>query len=91
MSVLPPFTYPSLSLRSHRVITVHCDLQIFPCVPYVATLETETFGVPMTFGAIHHHLEASCAEVTFGAVRRTKSPLSNPTSPRPQLGRSLAA
>jgi hypothetical protein len=52
MSVLPPFTYLSLSLCSHGVITVLCDLQIFLCpangyvirVPCAVTLKTETSG-----------------------------------------------
>jgi hypothetical protein len=64
MSVLPPFTYPSLSLQSHGVIIVLCDLQIFLCptngyvtrVPCAAMLETETSGVLMTFGTIRHRL-----------------------------------
>jgi hypothetical protein len=76
MSVLPPFTYPNLSLRSHGVITVLCDLQIFlfpanenvTCVPCAMMLKSETSGVLMTLGAICHHLEASFAEVTFSAI-----------------------
>jgi hypothetical protein len=31
ISVMPPFTYPSISLRSQRVITVRYDLQMFLC------------------------------------------------------------
>jgi hypothetical protein len=31
MSVMPPFTYPNISLCSHGVITVLCDLEIFLC------------------------------------------------------------
>jgi hypothetical protein len=89
MFVLPPFTYPSLSLCSHRVITVLCDLQIFSCptnedvtcVPCAMTLEIETSGVLMTFSAIRHRLEASCAEVTFGAIRHAESPPSDLASP----------
>jgi hypothetical protein len=98
MSILSLFTYPSLSLRSQGVITVLCDLHIFPCptngdvtrVPCVVTLETETSGVLMTINAIRHHLEASCAELTFGTIRRTESPPSNPAPPRPRLGRCPA-
>jgi hypothetical protein len=89
MFILPPFTYPSLSLCSHRVITVLCDLQIFLCptnedvtrVPCATTLETETSDVLMTFSAIRHRLEASCAEVTFGAIRHVESPPSDLASP----------
>jgi hypothetical protein len=43
--VMPPFTYPNVSLYSHRVIIVLCDLQIFMC--------------PMNDGATHvplHHV-----------------------------------
>jgi hypothetical protein len=79
MPVLPPFTYPSLSLRSHEVITILCDLQIFlcytngngTCVPCVGTLKRETSSVQMTLGAICHRLEASSVEVTFGAIHCT--------------------
>jgi hypothetical protein len=91
ISILPPFTYPSLSLCSHGVITVLCDLQIFSyltngdvtCVPCAVTLLIETSDVLMTLGAIHHRREASCAEVTFDAIHRAESPLSDPASPRP--------
>jgi hypothetical protein len=84
-----PFIYHNLSLHSHGVIIVLCDLQIFSCptngnvtcVPCAATLETETSDVLMTFDAIRYRLEASCAEVTFGAIHRTESPLSDPASP----------
>jgi hypothetical protein len=31
ISVIPLFTYPNLPLYSHMVITVLCDLQVFPC------------------------------------------------------------
>jgi uncharacterized membrane protein len=89
MSVLPPFTYLSLSLRGHGVITVLYYLQIFlcptngnvTCVPCAATLETETSGVLMTLGAICRRLEASSAEVTFSAIHRPKSSLFDPASP----------
>jgi hypothetical protein len=48
MFIMPLFTYYSLSLCSHGVITVLCDLQIFLCltngdvtrVYYATTLET---------------------------------------------------
>jgi hypothetical protein len=73
---MPPFTYPRLSLCSHEVITVLCDLQIFLCptngdvtrVHYATTLETGTSSALMAFGAICRLLEASCAEVTFGVI-----------------------
>jgi hypothetical protein len=89
MSVLPPFTYPNLSLCNHGVIIVLCNLQIFSCptignvarIPYVATLEKETSGVLMTLDAIYHRLEASSAEVTFGAIHCTESSPSDSTSP----------
>jgi hypothetical protein len=45
------------------------------------TLEAKTSGVPMTFGTIHHHIEASYVEVTFGVIHRVESPLSDPASP----------
>jgi hypothetical protein len=62
MSIMHSFTYPSLSLCSHGIITVLCDLQIFlcptngdvTCVHCVVMLETETSGALVTFGAIHH-------------------------------------
>jgi hypothetical protein len=76
MFVLPLFTYPSLSLHSHEIITVLYDLQIFPYptngnvthVPSTTTLKTETSGVLMTLNAICHLLEASSVEVTFGVI-----------------------
>jgi hypothetical protein len=91
ISVLPPFTYPSLSLCSHGVITVLCDLQIFlcptignvTCVPCAVTLKIETSGVLMTLGAICHHLEASSTEVTFSATRYAESFVSDPPRPDP--------
>jgi hypothetical protein len=86
MSVLSPFTYPSLSLRRHGFITVLCDSQIFMCptngnvthVPYGATLNTDTFGVLMTLGSICHRLEASSMEVTFGTIHCVESSPSDP-------------
>jgi hypothetical protein len=98
MFVLPPFTYPNLSLRNHGLITVLCDLQIFPChanenmtcVPYAVTLKSETSGVLMTLGAICHRLEAYSAEVTFGVICSTESSSSDPASLRPRPGRSPA-
>jgi hypothetical protein len=91
MSVLPPFTYLNLSLRTHEVIIVLYDLQIFPCptngnvtrVPCATMLKTETFGVLITLGAICHRLGASSTEVTFDAVRSAESSLSDLASPRP--------
>jgi hypothetical protein len=73
---MPPFTYPRLSLCSHEVITILCDLQIFLCptngdvtrVHYATTLEIGTSSALMAFGAICRLLEASCAEVTFGVI-----------------------
>jgi hypothetical protein len=89
ISVMPLFTYPSILLCSHRVITIICDLQIFSCpsigdvthVHCAATLETETSGALMTFSAICHCLEASCSEVTFGMIHHVKSPPSDPAPP----------
>jgi hypothetical protein len=89
MSVPPPFTYPSLSLRSHGVISVLCDLQIFlcptngnvTCVPCAVTLEAETSGILMTLSAICHRLEASSVEVSFGAIHCTESSLSDTALP----------
>jgi hypothetical protein len=92
ISIMPLFTYPSLSPCNHGVITVLCDLQIFlcptngdvTCVHCIVMLETRTFGALMTFGAIHRRLEASCAEVTLGAIYlRTESPPFDPPPPRP--------
>jgi hypothetical protein len=92
MSVMPPFTYPSLSLCNHGVITVFCDLQIFSCptngdvtcVHYTATPETGTSNALMTFGTIHHCLEASCAGVDFGVIyHRAESPPSDLVPPDP--------
>jgi hypothetical protein len=76
MSVLPPFTYPNLSPRSHGVITVFCYLQIFLCpmnedmtrVHRVVALEMETSGTPMTFDMALHRHEAFDKEVTLGAI-----------------------
>jgi hypothetical protein len=89
MFVLPPFTYPNLSLHSHGVITVLCDLQIFPCltnesmtrVPYAVMLKSETSGVLMTLGAICLRLEACSAELTFSAICSAESSPSDPASP----------
>jgi hypothetical protein len=96
MYVMPSFTYPSLSLCSHGVIIVLCDLQIllFPInrdvtrVHYATTLETGTSDALMTFGAIHRCLEASSVEVTFGVIYLRRHPSSDPAPPRPRLGRS---
>jgi hypothetical protein len=59
-------------------------------VPFTATLKPEASGVLMTLGAICHHLGASSAEVTLGAIRSAESSLSDLASPRPRLGRSPA-
>jgi hypothetical protein len=91
MSALPPFTYPNLSLNSHGVITVLCDLQIFSClinenvthVPNVMMLKSETSDVLMTLDAICHRLEASSTEVTFCIICCAESSPSVPASPRP--------
>jgi hypothetical protein len=78
--------YLRLSLYSHGVITILCDLQIFPCptngdvtrVHYAVTPESGTSAALMTIRAIHRHLEASCAEVSFGMIYlRTESPPSD--------------
>jgi hypothetical protein len=59
------------------------------CVQCAATLETGTSSALMTFGAIHHRLEASCAEVTFDVIYlHAESPPSDPATPQPRLGRS---
>jgi hypothetical protein len=76
ISVIPLFIYPSLLLCSYRVITVFYDLQIFlyptnenvTCIHCAATPEIVTSSALMTFGVIHHRLEASNVEVTFGAI-----------------------
>jgi hypothetical protein len=87
MSIISPFTYPSLSLCSHGVITVLCDLQIFPCptnedathVHCVTTLETRTSCKSMTFSTVLHHFEASDVEVTLVIISHSpESPLSYP-------------
>jgi hypothetical protein len=91
MSILPPFTYPNLSRRSHGVITVLCDLQIFlcltngnvTCVPCATMLNPETSGVLMTLRAICHRLGASSTEVTLNTICSAESSMSNPASPRP--------
>jgi hypothetical protein len=49
-------------------------------------LETGTSGVPMTIGAILHHLEASDIEVTFDMIsHHAEGPLLNPSRPPLQL------
>jgi hypothetical protein len=56
MSIMPPFTYPNLSLCSHGFITVLCDLQMFlcpkneeaTCVHCAAALETGEKLLPQT-------------------------------------------
>jgi hypothetical protein len=76
ISIMHPFTYPKLSLRSHRVITVIYDLQMFLCptnekatrVHCTAVLDTGTSSTLMTFGVALHCLEVSDAEVTLGAI-----------------------
>jgi hypothetical protein len=97
ISVLPSFTYPSLSLCSHEVITVFYDLQKFlcptightTCVHCTTTLETGASDALMTFGAIHRYLETSYAEVTFDTMNFCAKNLpSDPAPPRPRLGRS---
>jgi hypothetical protein len=74
------------------VITLLCDLQMFSCpmneeatCVYCATaLETSTSSMPMTFGVALHHLEASDAEVTLGAISHRAKSLS-PYLVQPQL------
>jgi hypothetical protein len=92
MSVMPPFTYPNLSLCSHRAIRVLCDLQMFPCptneeatcIHCAAVLETGTSSMPMTFGVALHCLEVSDAEVTLGTIsHHVECP--PPYSVQPQL------
>jgi hypothetical protein len=89
MSVLPPFTYPRLSLCNHEVITIFCNLQKFlcptnghtTCVHCAVTLEIGTSGALMTFGTIHRHLEASYAEVTFNAMNFCAENLPSDSAP----------
>jgi hypothetical protein len=92
ISVMPPFTYPNLSLCSHEAIRVLCDLQMFPCptneeatcIHCAAVLEMGTSSTPMTFGVALHCLEVSDAEVTLGTIsHRAESP--PPYSVQPQL------
>jgi hypothetical protein len=95
MSILPTFTFPNLSLRSHGVITVLYDLQIFSCptngnvtrVPCATMLKTETSGVLMTLGTFCHRLGASTMKVTFGAVHSIKNSQSDLASPQARPGR----
>jgi hypothetical protein len=56
LSVMPPYTYPSLSLASYRAITILYNLQLFVCpmndnttrIPSSQASETETSDVSMT-------------------------------------------
>jgi hypothetical protein len=76
MSIMPSFTYPNLSLCSHGVITVLCNLQMFSChtneeatrVHCAMVLETGTSSTLMTFSVALHPLEVSDVEVTLGAI-----------------------
>jgi hypothetical protein len=76
MSVMLPFTYHNLSLYSHRVITVLCDLQIFLCPTnegvtsvYCATSpDIRTSGILMPFAAALFCLGASSAGVAFSTT-----------------------
>jgi hypothetical protein len=95
MSIMPPFTYPNLSLRSHGVITVLYDLQMFLCptnekvarVHCAAVLDTGTSSTLMTFGAALHRLEVSDVEVTLGTISHRESPaLFNLASTPTELG-----
>jgi hypothetical protein len=66
MSVMSPFTYANLSLYSHQVITILCDLQIFSCPMnkgvtrgcHDRTPDPHTSNVMMTFVVDLHRLEA---------------------------------
>jgi hypothetical protein len=84
MSVMPPFTYPNLSLYSHKVITIICDLQIFPCPTNedVTRVHHNRMSGPwtscaiMTFVVVLHCLEAFTPDVTSGVNSlRVESPL----------------
>jgi hypothetical protein len=76
MSVMPLFTYPNLSLYSHRVITVLYNLQIFLCPMnenvtrvHCATLpDIRTSDVLVTFVATLPCLGAASAGVAFGTI-----------------------
>jgi hypothetical protein len=90
--VMPPFTYPNLSMCSHRVIIILCDLQMFlcptneeaTCVHCAVILETGTSSTSMTFGVTLHHLEVSVTEVTLSAISHcAESP--SPYLVQPQL------
>jgi hypothetical protein len=84
MSVMPPFTYPNLSLYSHKVITIVCDLQIFPCptnedvtrVHHNRMSDPWTSCAIMTFVVVLHCLEVFTPDVTSGVNSlRVESPL----------------
>jgi hypothetical protein len=87
MVVMPPFIYPNLSLYSHGVITILCDLQIFlhptnqdaTGVHCATSLDIRTSGVLMTLAPALLCLGASSAGVAF----RTASPCAG--SPPPDL------
>jgi hypothetical protein len=83
MSIIPLFTYPTLSLHNHRVIIVLCDLQMFlyptnKGVTHVhsnRTPDTWTSCVMMTFVVVLHWLEAFALEVASGMISiRGESP-----------------
>jgi hypothetical protein len=85
--VMPLFTYPNLLLCSHVVITVLCDLQIFPfptteyatCVHCATSPDIRTSGVLMTFPAALPRLEASSVGVAFGTISHcARSPPPDP-------------
>jgi hypothetical protein len=73
MSVTPPFTYSNLSLYSHGVITVLCDLQIFLCpmnegvtrVHCATSPDTRASSAPIALAMTPLHFGATSAEVAF--------------------------
>jgi hypothetical protein len=73
---MPMFTYPNLSLYSHRVITVLCDLQIFlcpinedvTCVHCATSPDIRTSGILLTFVATLPHIGAASVGVAFGTI-----------------------
>jgi hypothetical protein len=71
--VMPPFTYPNVSLYSRRVIIVLCDLQIFLCpmndgathVPCATLPDTRTSGALMPYTTALLRLGAFSAGVAL--------------------------
>jgi hypothetical protein len=76
LSVMPMFTYPSLSLASQGAIIVLYSLQLFVCrttdnttlSPALRASNMETSDISMTPAAIFHRLDASNAVMTLIAI-----------------------